>query len=605
MKESKYMTNSEEDKVSQKYIIITPEALQNVFYRVKDKYFAPNWWLLTLALTFFICWLGSSTFTEFAGLKSDQIKLTVLLFSIFCTLLWIIIFVKAHLFGRKHISQNFDWDLLFKSVVSSSTNKPAKNLIVLFVKKENNTLKFLVQRKSTWGNSYFFPYINDNFKEDISESRDEVKSTIIGKLVIPENISYKIHHINEIDFNSIKQNSDKIPQEIHYRFILVSPSFPFQTNSLYSKLIKRNNSFEWRSLSELYNDSASMANNADVIERLQQYYNKILSEYNSHIENLDSKIIWNYDKNCHKGCIFCAYGNNPNTTLTKEEKLKVIDALRGCSISELDIAVGDNVDVIELTDIIKIAKNALPKTKISLTATSSIITKILSTKKNIIQDKTINCVDLSIDAFEPAESERRLRIDKYNENNYAIAKKLKAKGINVRIQSVITEHTTITSLKRLINKLKVIGIEDVLLIRMMPVGKLNKDLYPPQLLEKKIYIDLINEFGKTKGVRFHCSLRGLRSGKENKITCDMGCQKLGISMAGDLYSCPWAEHLPEEDNPFHLGNLITAGHIDELIIDNTSYNQVIDNKTKNEPHCKIFSYIYGEDPYSLNDQIYQ
>lgn len=605
MKDSKNKFKSEKGTVLQKYIIITPDALKNVFFTEKEKYFAPNWWLLTISLTFFICWLGSSSFTEFLGLKSDQIKLTVLLISIFCLLLWIILFAKSYWSGKKHISQNFDWKSLFNSVVSCSANKPAKNLIFLFIKKENDTLKFLVQRKFTWGNSYFFPYINDNFKEDLSESRDEVKSTIVGKLAIPENISYKIHHLTDIDFNSIKQNSDKIPQEIYYRFVLVSPSFPFQTNSLYSKLIKRNNSFEWRSLSELCDDSASMANNADVIDRLQQYYNKILSEYNSHIENLSSKIVWNYDKNCHKGCKFCAYGNNTNAALTKEEKLKIIDALNGCSIPELDIAVGDNVDVFELTEIIKKAKRVLPKTKISLTATSSILTKILSAKKNIILDKTINCVDLSIDAFEPSENERLLRIDKYNENNYAIAKKLKANGINVRVQCVITEHTTVKSLKRLINKLKIIGIDDVLLIRMMPVGKLNKDLYPTQLLEKNIYIDLINGFGKTKGVRFHCSLRGLRSSIENKITCDMGCQKLGISMTGDLFSCPWAEHLPEEDNPFHLGNLITAGHIDELIIDNENYNQVIDNKTKNQPHCKIFSFIYGEDPYSLSDQLYQ
>lgn len=85
----------------------------------------------------------------------------------------------------------------------------------------------------------------------------------------------------------------------------------------------------------------------------------------------------------------------------------------------------------------------------------------------------------------------------------------------------------------------------------------------------------------------------------------MGCQKLGISMHGDLYSCPWAEHLQGEDNPFLIGNLLSAGNIDDLILNNELYSSTNHNKTKNQPHCKIFSYVYGDDPYSKTDKIYE
>jgi hypothetical protein len=559
--------------------------------------------MISAALSFTLCWVG----LYFTLNKENNIFSYLIIFiAVAFICVWTGRFINEKWINKRTFRQNINWNCILDNVVDSSVNKPAQNLIFLFMKKEKGSLKFLVQRNLSWGKSYFFLYITDNFSENISESRQEIKESISGKFQIPANIPYRIHHISDIDFSSVKLNPERIPQEFHYRFLLVSPKFPFLTNGLYKLLTTGENPYEWKSVQDLSTDTISMANNSDVIERIIQYNHRILTEYTNLIDKIPSKIIWNFDKNCHGGCTFCAYGNDNRPSLSLQEKQQIIESLSGLRISDLDIAVGDNVDITDLSRIIKKAKDTLSGARISLTATSSVIEKILAGKKNVIKDKSVSCIDISIDVYEPSNEERVLRIEKYNENNYNIARKLKGIGALVRVQCVITKHTTVRNLTKLVAKLKSIGIMDILFIRMMPVGKLNKETYPEELLDKRRYVELIKEFGNTPGVRFHCSLKGLaENGTSESLTCDMGCQKLGISMHGDLYSCPWAEHLPGEDNPFLIGNLLLVGNIDDLILNNEIYSSAIHNKTKNQPHCKIFSYVYGDDPYSKNDKIYE
>lgn len=600
-------TNRSNSSESPQNIIISSERLRDIFHKEKDKHVFPYGWLLSVALTLFVCWIETETYTQFLGISSDQVKTCVCLLWIMAFVIWLIMFLRAALSEDKSIDPNVNWDEMFKNIVNESANKLEKNLILLFVKYGKSGPKFLVQRKVSWNHSYFFPYVKDNYGDKLLNDVKVVRDSIHSTLGFPEHVKIKYHHISRGDFKSIKYNSEKIPQHFEFRFALISSKFPFLSNYVYQHLENDSMPYEWKSLDELIQDPPSYANNRDVIEQVQIILGEIRSEYDRQIGNLPSKVIWNFDKRCNRGCSFCAYGDTCcPSNVSFEEKKKIIKSLSVLKISDLDIAVGDMVDIEELKRIVKEAHDLLPNTKLSLTATSTVLKNILKDKKNIIINKKVDCIDVSIDFLKPTIEQGILRKGDYNEENLKIVEELKNKHINVRVQCVINEKTTLESLTDLIKKLKTLDVHDILLLRLMPVGKLDKDAYPKDLLDKNKYLDLLSSIKSFKGVRLHCSLNGLLDKDSSKeLTCDMGCRKLGISMNGDVYACPWAEHLKSKDNPFLLGNILADPSLESLISNNETYKTAIKRKEENQPHCKIFAYLYGDNPYGAHDELYR
>lgn len=590
---------------SQKFIIISSERLKNIFLTERNRQVFPYFWILSAAFTLLICWVETISFNSIGGFSSDQVKTAVLVLSLLLLAIGIFMFIRA-LIQNKNLLEKIDWDSLLEEIQQKSNNRLAKNIIFLFVTKEKDQLKFIVERKASWNESYFFPHIDDYFSDNLNQDKKVLEEAIKATFSIPQHMPIQLTILPKIELDSIKNNAEKIPQQFHFRFIFVSSKFPFLNKSLNNYLLESTNTYEYKSIPELIADKPSFSNNRDVIEQLQSHLSNVQEAFKLNIEDKPAKIIWNIDKRCKRGCAFCAYGNTINAqTLTLTQKKKIVDSLRGIRVSEIDFAVGDDADIVEVSEIIRYTHNSLPRTTISLTATSKVLEKILSQKKNILADKKIiNCVDISIDTVNSSDEIDNLRFESYNESNLNIAKKIINRGKRVKIQTVITANTSYETVKNLIYKLKELGIKEILLLRMMPVGKMSKDNYPPELVEKTRYEELISKIQEIKDfkIRLHCSLRGLNS---EEVPCNMGCQKLGIAMNGDLFTCPWAEHLPHENNPFRLGNLRDVDKIEDLLIRNDRYKTAIENKNLNQPHCKIFSFVFNEDAYGCHDVLYK
>lgn len=594
-------TESNNSDIEQKDIIISTDKLRNVLNNEKEKQSVSFSWIFSIGFTLFICWVETTTFNNIGSISSIEVKTAVLVLSLVMTGIGVFLLIRALIF-KKRIFVNVDWESLLEDIKKNSKNKLEKNLILLFISKEDKTLKFLVQRKSKWHNTFFFPYIEDSFASNIIDDKNKIRETIKLHYSLPDSLIISLSFLSKLDFNSIKYNANIFPQHFGYRFVFVTTQFPLLNKILNKLLIDKG--YEYKSLSELNDDEPTLTYNRDVIEQIQDHISFIETDFNENLESKSTKAIWNIDKSCNFNCSFCAYGENKTKGLNLEQKKKIISLLKEIHVTELDFAVGNQASVTELIEVIKYAKTTLKKTKLSLTATANIIDTILEKRKNIISDKKhIDCVDISIDSINQYDEINKLRADKYNEENLNIVKKLKGVAKKIKIQTVITSSTSFDTIKNLIDKLKEYGVQEMLLLRLMPVGKVDINNYPRLLLERNHYQTLLSQIREIKDfkIKLHCSLRGLES--EN-ITCDMGCQKLGIAMNGDLYTCPWAEHIVTENNPFRLGNLLNVNSIGELLLDNNKYTNSIKNKNVNQPHCKIFSYVFKDDPYGKYDEIY-
>lgn len=598
------ISNPPKTEESQRFIIISSEKLRNIFYKEKEKKVYPYFFVLSIGFTLMICWIETTTFNKIGSISSENVKTSVLVISLVFLLVGIAL-LFLNFYKNKNAIDAVDWDGLLKEIQNQSNNRLERNLIFLFATKEKDVLKFLVQRKESWHRCFFFPHIEDIYSDNLNHDKKAIKDAVKSAFSIPRHLPIDLSFLPSIDFDSIKNNAHSIPQQFHFRYIFVSSKFPFLNKILNKYLLEEPNGFEYRSVPELIEDRASFNNNRDVIEQLQSHLSSVKDAFKEKIEDKPAKIIWNIDKRCNRNCDFCAYGSfQGEKPLSLNQNKKIVDTIKDLRVTEIDFALGDNAEIDDVIEIIKYAQKTLQQTNISLTATSAVVNKILSQKKNILTEKKlVRCVDISIDTVNDSDEIDKMRSSGYNLSNLEVAKKLIEKGVRVKIQTVITSNTTYDTIKNLIYKLKEFGINEILLLRLMPVGKMGKDNYPPQLIDKGLYEDLLNKIKEIKDfkIRWHCSLRGL---VDDDIYCNMGCQKLGIGMNGDVFVCPWAEHLSPENNPFRIGNLRNVSKMEELFIDNENYINAINNKNLSQPHCKIFSFVFNNDAYGKHDKLY-
>ena len=95
----------------------------------------------------------------------------------------------------------------------------------------------------------------------------------------------------------------------------------------------------------------------------------------------------------------------------------------------------------------------------------------------------------------------------------------------------------------------------------------------------------------------HCSLKGVLH--ENKVICNMIKEKVGVDHIGNVYSCPWAEHLYVTDNPFKIGNLYDHDLI-EIVRKSKKFYKYKENC------CNLFNYILSGNNSSMkNDPLYR
>lgn len=606
-------------------VLIDKNALHTVLRDIHDSYPKfPITSLCSIAITLFIAWLTTNEYRSIGDkeywimISGNLIQNAVLIISILLTLSVVIYTVWYRLKNGSFPTHHFNYKGVYKTIMEKTSFRENSNIIILFPKMKLNhvseEINFPVQKHPSW-DSFFFPYIK--ISQEISKklenlSLNDIKSMIIDKFNIKDSLRIEVKELTEnCIFSSKISPESREAEQFIYRIVFVYSSSSFFRDYL-PNFIKDKEKCEFMELNKMLDDKMTWRYNDDVIHVIQNHISRIVNELKGYYEEHQSKIIWNVEKKCNKGCGFCAFGCNreecqvakKNSYLKKDELIKKLAALH---IDEIDISMGCQADVAFIKDFIKKIKSTLPTTKINITANANVLKKI---GLDFLRD-SIDIVELTYDYISRDEPEFRDENESFNRENLDFANSCKERDIDVKIHTVWREGLTSNDIREIYNTVE-FSATTMLLIRLMPVGNLSLKSYPQELLSGDTYSEIMNDLnkvGEVENIKYHCSLQGLHDEGDVQC-CELCLNKLGISPQGDIYACPWAEHfqgLDKTNNPFYVTTLNKKGNnIVEDILNSSNFRSFINNIDKSKKHCKIFTFSkYNKRIFDAIDPIYK
>lgn len=456
---------------------------------------------------------------------------------------------------------------------------------------------FPVQRNDRRKNSYMFPYIKNAevYREDEKLKVQEIIERIKG--VLNTDIPINFNHIHSIDIRDTALNMEKILIDFHFQYIHIYPISAFFKSYLHKIISKK---YEYKSIQELKEDEATLLNNTIAIKAVEQNLYDIKQSMKLYSDR-KTGVVWNIDKTCGINCSICAYGSAKTHKISLVQKKKIIDAMSELDVDNIDFAVGSGADIEELKKIIQYTRDKYPRLKIKLTATADILSQI---EMKFFKMCRIE-IDITYDHPIDIDDSSSVRPISYSKENINYAKLLVQEQIPVHAHVVIHEQNiNIEHLQSITDKLIEVGIDEILYLRLMPVGKLKLESYPNSLIDSNSYEGLLSIVNRTQNAVLHCALQGLNN---SLCPCQLGCMKLGISSNGDVFTCPWAEHLNvvNKHNPFFVGNIISSNYMFiNMLSKSESFSKTMSYYRDNQPHCKIFAYLNGGNPYENKDPLY-
>ncbi len=587
-----------------KYIIIDRDKLNNIFLTVKDEINnQPSMvWVRWFGFLFSMTITLGVTVCSTTDYRRDYIYY---IFIIILVILSLIIIVLTLTYKNKIIKYYFsnntkilELDLIQQKIEDASEYKEEQTLIVLDI-KEGKEYLFPVANNDRRRNCYMFPFLKNMEayrQEDGQFKNEEIIEQVQGML--DTKLLLNFCEIQNMDVRGTALNMEDLMVDFHFKYIHLYPESAFLKSHFQDLISKK---YKYKSIRELVENRETILNNTLAVTSIENNLQSIQKSVQCY-SHRKTGIVWNIDKECDVNCRMCAYGTKIDRKMTLAQKKRVIDAMHDIDVNSLDFAVGSKVEIDELKEIILYAREIHPVMDIKLTATAVILEKIES---DFFKNNNIG-VDITYDVPTNLTSDSQYRPCSYNKENFKIAKDLITEGVKVHAHVVIHEQNTehIEYLQEITGVLNKIGIEEILYIRLMPVGRLRLKDYPNVLLRKDSYSGLLaivkNDPDRLK---LHCALQGLTG--EN-VSCQLGCKKLGISPNGDVFSCPWAEHLDinNRKNPFYIGNIITSNFsFVNMLLRSDNYNDILKNNYKNQPHCKIFAYLAGG-AFEYRDRLY-
>lgn len=513
-----------------------------------------------------MAYISTKEYKDLLGINGEDVE-KLIIFGIAVSSLYLLISLIHNLYYIvKKKTKKIDLHDIKEELIKKSQDIEVNTLILIVPNYTNGSFKFLAKRKESWGNTLLLPYTEYKNDIDIEDQEESIISNIRKEYNI--NIWLKLEFIHSMDQYEIKYTKEQNLKKVYYKFALCLPSSAFLWKKLEDQFLEIGYSFY--SIHDMENDYITVRRNYDVISKLKEH----TTEINDIVDKLkvkETRIIWNIEKACNKGCVFCAYGEKQEVEEIKLEDIeKIIDNISKIKVKEIDIATGDQVNVEKL----KLAIALLNKKRINVS---------LTTTADVIESVTIDYLKGKVKKVEltyDSTIEYSFRSKNYNVNNFKMAEKLRLNGIHVQALVILYIHLSIGDFNKIIKSLKGIGISNIQLIRLMPVGNVSWDKYPESLKSKKFYDEYYN-IAKKNNIDLHCSLEGLN---DEKYICTKYYSKLGLSQNGDLYSCAWAEHLNLAKNNFYIGNALRDSLVEIL-------NKSIKRSNSQYFECEIFKLV--------------
>lgn len=277
--------------------------------------------------------------------------------------------------------------------------------------------------------------------------------------------------------------------------------------------------------------------------------------------------------------------------LNYEQKIKVLDNILPTQ-AKIDFSGGDPLACYENYLVIKEAANRFGKENISITGTGA------SFNRYDPKDITSIAGTLDFTFDEPTTSDPINRPAGYNNSNLNLAKIFAALSLRTRAQLPIhLGNLESTKIVNIYTALHDAGVEELLLMRVFPVGRGNHSSGSNYTVSKKEYLAAIEQYQELENrlkyprVVLQCALKSVSNKNFSQNPCDLMQNSFGITPKGNLLISAWATSF--EDSPYRdifvLGNL-NENSLDTLL--NTKkvheYQSKLDN---NWGHCKMFSFF--------------
>jgi Rps23 Pro-64 3,4-dihydroxylase Tpa1-like proline 4-hydroxylase len=566
----------EQSRANKDFFFLETQSFNDAFQELKDRKVRHlRWgWVVSTIFTLAITLITAQNFNSVFGISAKNIKVIIqVAICIFSGwLLFIIIRNIINKFRNKYSVP--DLKMVQKTLLEKS-NDLNKYTVLLFVPDFNcERLTFLAKKHTKWQNAIFLPYINYSNKKDFDQLIDIEKKTMD---LFKTDIKINCEYLNDMDiYNEIKFHKDE--QQLYkynYKFVLVYPKSNFLSKVFFNNC-KHDHDFEYYAIDKMQNDLQTMMRNNEIVGMLRENERSLNSRLSS-LQLKTNRLLWNISEQCEKGCEYCAFGESPNDVTLKIDIEKIIAKLEALKIDIIDISTGDIVEIEYLKkSIIALSDKGY---KINLTATSIVI-ELLG--NDFIQEH-ISTIEFTFDSTE--------KKDDRASSNFECIKKMskyfkKKDIVKFRALVILYKNLTLKMLQNVEKKLIGIGVRDITLIRLMPVGIMTKEKYPPELSKKEHYNDIIEYCKKSQNIITHCSFDGISCGKNY---CNKGINKMSMSPSGDLYSCPWSEHLPYASRNYKIGNVVNDNVIDK--INQQDWSHFMNEKFT----CNIFNNVFDED----------
>lgn len=296
---------------------------------------------------------------------------------------------------------------------------------------------------------------------------------------------------------------------------------------------------------------------------------------------------------------------NRGLELRYDEKMKILNNIDFTHV-KLDFAGGDPLACFENFIIIKKAAELFGKENISVTTTGYSLNRY-----NISEiEDNIGKIEFTYDELHLLPKNRPKG---YNLINLKTIKKFAERGIKTRAQIPLHDgNIGCEFINKIYLELHNIGIKEILLMRLFPVGrgsKFDKEL----IFNQNVYRTIIDNYRRLENkytlpkVNIQCALKHILKNNANN-PCDALIKSLGINPLGKLLVCAWANGdncMPLDDSfiiyDIKKGPISRALKTDKII----AYNKQLND---NFGHCKVFSYLYsnsrGKSIFSRNDPLY-
>jgi len=563
------------------FFFLNRSAFEKTFQELENKKAVrlPVTWLISTIITLLIPILTTKEYVPILFISASYVELILLIIIISLSVLLIIFLIIKFI----NIVINKKWEKINiehikKALYKNSEELNMYTLLLLIPDCSTNKLCILAKKEPDWDYALFLPHIKCSFEE--YNTLKELNNILHRKITSHINFIYEPLHELEIK-NDIKFHKDQgVLRRYNYKFIFIYPNSNFLFDIFINEF--KDQGYDFYSIPDMKEDKISWERNSTIINKLNEYGYDLNKKFNLLNRN-SNRLVWNISECCNHGCEFCAFGNYDIAKINQKLDIdRIIQQLNKIKIKIIDISCGDLLDIEYLKECIVELKKA--GYEINLTATYVIIKKL---DINFIK-KNITMIEFSYDSLENDVH----RSKGYNDNNYScikdLSKKLQKHKISFKALIILYIHLTYKNFKKIIQKLQSIDVKDATLIRLMPVGSMSKKQYPEKLLKKEFYKDYLDFCNDKKDFKIipHCSFDGMN--KKIKY-CNKGISKLSMGPTGDIYSCPWGEHLSNGNKKYYLGNILY-----DNIIDNIN-NQDFSFMEKNIFSCGIFDTALGED----------